>query len=213
LVYVTLEENVTKKYAEWISEELSSDIFDISKVTANMLTAYDTVIYGGGLYAVGISGVKLITKNLYKLKNKKVVVIATGASPFREEAVNEVRNMNFISIEQKHIQFFYLRGGFNYSKLKPIYKVLMTLLKWKIIWKAKRNKALTHDERGMLETYIYKVQGQNAFPFQPSGDKLVYCRECFVPLTRSNWLIVNSRNLPRLKSRGRVFSIPGEKVL
>ena len=54
----------TKKYAKWISEELSSDIFDISKVTANMLTAYDTVIYGGGLYAMGISGVKLITKNL-----------------------------------------------------------------------------------------------------------------------------------------------------
>ncbi|MHB8075598.1 flavodoxin domain-containing protein [Desulfosporosinus fructosivorans] len=143
----------TKKYAEWISEELSADLFEGSKVTTNMLTAYDTVIYGGGLYAVGISGVKLITKNLDKLKDKKVVVFATGASPCREEAVNEVRYMNFNSIEQKHIQFFYLRGGFDYSKLKPIYKVLMTLLKWKIIWKIKRKKELTHDERGMLETY------------------------------------------------------------
>lgn len=147
------ETGFTKSYAKWISEELSADIFDVSKVTSNMLTAYDTVIYGGGLYAVGINGVKLITKNLGKLGDKKVVVFATGASPVREEAVNEVRNKNFTSMEQKHIQFFYLRGGFDFSKLKPIYKVLMTLLKWKIQWKIKRKKELTPDERGMLETY------------------------------------------------------------
>ena len=24
-------------------------------------------------------------------------------------------------------------------------------------------------------------------PFQPSGEKPVYCRECFVPPTRNNW--------------------------
>ena len=143
----------TKKYAEWISEELSADIFDASKVTTNMLTAYDTVIYGGGLYAVGINGVKWVTKNLDKLKGKKVVIFATGVSPFREDAVNEVRDKNFTSMEQKHIQFFYLRGGFDYSKLKPIYKVLMTLLKWKIKWKIKRKKELTPDERGMLGSY------------------------------------------------------------
>ena len=75
-----------------------------------MLTAYDTVIYGGGLYAVGISGVKLITKNLDKLKYKKVVVFATGASPCREEAVNEVRNMNFNSIETETYTVLLFKG-------------------------------------------------------------------------------------------------------
>ena len=85
----------TKKYAEWIAEDLSADIFDVSKVTINMLTEYDTMIYGGSLYAVGINGVKFITQNINKLKDKKVVVFATGASPSREEAVNEVRNKNF----------------------------------------------------------------------------------------------------------------------
>ena len=138
-----------KKYAKWIAEKLAADIFDVSKVTTNMLTAYDTVIYGGGLYVVGINGVKLITKNLNKLKDKKVIVFATGVSPSREEAISEVINKNFTSEEQKYIQFFYLRGGFDYSKLKPFDKVLMTLLKWKI----KTKKELTPDERGMLETY------------------------------------------------------------
>ncbi len=139
----------TKKYAEWISEELSADIFNALKVTTNILTAYDTVIYGGGLYVVGINGVKLITKNLDKLKDKKIVVFATGMSPSREEAMSEVRNKNFISEEQKHIQFFYLRSGFDYCKLKPFDKVLMTVLKWKI----KMKKKLTPDERAILASY------------------------------------------------------------
>lgn len=138
-----------KKYAEWIAEELSADIFEASKVTSDMLTTYDVVIYGGGLYAVGINGVKLITQNLDKFEGKKVVVFATGASPFREEAINEVRNKNFTYEQQKHIRFFYLRGGFDYSKLKPFDKLLMTLLKWKM----KRKKELTPDERGMLAAY------------------------------------------------------------
>lgn len=138
-----------KKYAEWIAEELSADIFEASKVTSDMLTTYDVVIYGGGLYAVGINGIKLIMQNLHKLEGKKVVVFATGASPFREEAINEVRDKNFTYEQQKHIRFFYLRGGFDYSKLKPFDKVLMTLLKWKL----KRKKVLIPDERGMLAAY------------------------------------------------------------
>jgi len=138
-----------KQYAQWISEELSADIFDVSEINANMLTAYDTVIFGGGLYAVGINGVAYITQNLDKLKDKKVVVFATGATPFREEVINEVRDKNFTPEQQKYIKFFYLRGGFNYSKLKPFDKVLMTLLKWKL----KKKKELTPDDRGMLASY------------------------------------------------------------
>lgn len=149
-----------KKYAEWIAEELSADIFEASKVTTDMLTVYDTVIYGGGLYAAGINGAKLITQNLDKLKGKKVIVFATGASPSREEAMNEVRNKNFTTEQQKQIQFFYLRGGFDYSKLKPFDKVLMTLMKWML----KRKKELTPDERGMLAAYdkpVYFIMKEN----------------------------------------------------
>ena len=141
----------TKKYAEWISEELSADLFEASKVKPNMLAAYDTLIYGGGLYAVGINGVKYITKNLSNFKDKKVVVFATGVSPSRKEAINEVKDKNFTSEDQHYIEFFYLRGGFDFSKLKPLDKVLMTVLKWKI--NMKPVKKMTPDERGMLACY------------------------------------------------------------
>ena len=139
----------TKKYAEWISEVLSADIFDVSKADIDVVKAYDTVIYGGSLYAVGIIGVRYITQNLDILKGKKVVVFATGASPSSEEVISEVRNKNFTPEEQKQLQFFYLRGGFDYSKIKPFDKVLMTLLKWKI----KMKKELTPEAKGMLSMY------------------------------------------------------------
>lgn len=139
----------TKRYAEWIAERLSADIFEASKAGVEVFKAYDTVIYGGGLYAAGINGVKLITGNLEKLKGKKVVVFATGASPAREDAIREVRNTNFTPDGLKQIQFFYFRGGFDFSKLNLFYKVLMTLFKWKLRMK----KVQTADERGMLSAY------------------------------------------------------------
>lgn len=141
----------TRKYAEWIAEDLSADIFEVSKVNIDMLTQYDTIIYGGSLYAVGIIGVKLITRNINKLKDKKVVVFATGASPSRDEVIREVADKNFTPEEQKYIKFFYLRGGFNYSKLNVFDKFLMTLLKWKI--KNKKQEELSNDEIGMLSVY------------------------------------------------------------
>ncbi|MGE5328043.1 MAG: flavodoxin domain-containing protein [Deltaproteobacteria bacterium] len=141
----------TKKYAEWIAEDLSADIFEGSKITADMLSDYDSVIYGGGLYAAGINGVKLITQNLDKLKDKKIVVFATGASPSNQKVISDIANKNFTPEEQKIIKFFYLRGGFDYNKLKFPYKAAMTLMKWTI--KSKKESERTDDESGMLEAY------------------------------------------------------------
>lgn len=141
----------TKEYAKWIAQELSADIFEASKINSEILIGYDNIIYGGGLYAVGINGVEFITQNLDKLKDKKIVVFATGASTFNEKVVSEVSNKNFTLEQQNQIRFFYLRGGFNFSKLKPIDKVLMTLMKWKI--KTKDENRLSPDEIGMLAAY------------------------------------------------------------
>lgn len=139
----------TKKYAEWIAADLSADIFDVSKVNINMLGNYDVIIYGGSLHAVGINGVQFIKQNLGKFKNKKVIVFATGASPWKEGVVKEVEDKNFTAEQQKNIQFFYLRGGFDYNRLNLFDKLLMTLLKMKL----ENKKELTPDERGMLSVY------------------------------------------------------------
>lgn len=138
-----------KKYAQWIAEELGADLIPHSKAKVDVLINYDTIIYGGGLYAVGINGIKLITNNLNKLKDKKIVVFASGATPAREEVLEEIKNKNFSKEQQQFIEFFYMRGGFDYSKLNFIDKILMTLMKRMLI----KKENPTADERGLLNAY------------------------------------------------------------
>ncbi|MBI9011608.1 MAG: flavodoxin [Clostridiales bacterium] len=109
-----------KQYATWIAEELSADLFEYSKININELLSYDTIIYGGGLYAVGINGINLIKKNIDRLEGKKIIVFASGATPGRDDEISEIRNNNFTVEQQKKVNFFYLRGGYDYNKLTPI---------------------------------------------------------------------------------------------
>ncbi len=143
----------TKKYAQWIAEEMSADLFDYSKVKLKDICSYDNIIYGGNLHAVGIDGVKLITCNMDKLRDKRIAVFGVGASPAREEAIKEVVKSNFTPEQQESIKFFYLRGGFNYDNLPAFDKILMKLLKAKLKRKVRKNKPMTPDEKGMLSGY------------------------------------------------------------
>ncbi len=146
-----------KKYAEWLAEELEADLIPGKEVKAEKLRAYENLIFGGSLYAVGINGADFIKKNLKEMKNKKVAVFATGASPAKSEIIEEVKNKNFNAEEQKHFKFFYLRGGFDFSKLGFKDKVLMSIMKWKLNSKKKKGEEMTEEEKGMLAAYEQPV--------------------------------------------------------
>ena len=88
-------------------------------------------------------------QNLNHLNHKKIVVFASGASLAKQDVVDEVRNKNFTVEEQTQIQFFYLRGGFDYNKLGRIDKVLMTIMKMML----KNKKEKNSDDKGMLAAY------------------------------------------------------------
>lgn len=139
----------TKTYAQWIAEELSCDLKSADEISVNDLKDYDVIIYGGGLYAVGINGISLIKKNFQILQNKKIIVWATGSSPGREDEMQQVWNYNFTKEQLSFIKTFYLRGGFDYKSLNPGDKILMSMLKIRLKLKSQR----TEDEQGMLDAY------------------------------------------------------------
>jgi Flavodoxin len=155
----------TKKYAVWIAEALAADIYPVSEIIEADLDRYDSVVYGGGLHAVGINGIKFIKRNLERIKGKRLAIFACGASPARENVLKEVCDMNFSSEEQKYLKFFYLRGGFDYSKLTFVDKILMSLMKMKL----NSRKQLEPDERGMLAAYDTPVD----FTRQKNIDELI----------------------------------------
>lgn len=143
----------TKQYAQWIAEELSADILPADKVSFQKLAEYDCIIFGGRLYAVGIDGLSLIKKNFEKLRGKRLIVFAVGASPVSETTQSTIRDANLSAQQQSAIKLFYFRGGFDYAALPFFDKTLMTLMKKMILSKQRKGKELSSDEAGMLELY------------------------------------------------------------
>ncbi len=137
----------TKKYAQWIAEELGCDIKENPELSD--ISGYDTIIYGGGMYAGGFNGGKLITKNLDKLSGKKIALFAVGSNPGREHEMKVFWDRVLTAEQQKTIGYFYLRGGFDFDRLTASDKVLMKMLKVKL----QKTKERTEDEQGMLDAY------------------------------------------------------------
>jgi hypothetical protein len=128
----------TKKYAEWIAEELNCPLFEFSKVNNGELGKYDTIIYGGGLYAGSISGVKDIAKNY----SGRLVVFAVGLTPPGEIDLSEAVKRNGIP----NAKLFQFRGGYIFDKLSPVHKLVM-----RVVRKAMTSKAgISAEERTKL---------------------------------------------------------------
>jgi menaquinone-dependent protoporphyrinogen IX oxidase len=152
VVYASVS-GFTKRYAEWIAEDLSADIIPVAELKKTELSGYDVLIYGGCLHAVGISGLKKIKRCLDGDFGGRLIVFATGASPFSERAVEEVKGKNFTDAQWSRIKFFYFRGGFDFSKLDGPNRLIMTFFKWAL----QKKKDKTEDVAQMLEAYDHPM--------------------------------------------------------
>lgn len=121
----------TKAYAEWIAEELGCVAVDAKKIKAENLAEYDTIIYGGGLYAEVIAGVSLITKNLENLKDKKIIIYTTGLTPieYREYYDKLVIEKNFKNKDISNIKIFNFLGKMIVSELSFAHAMAIKTLK------------------------------------------------------------------------------------
>jgi len=146
----------TKKYAQWIAEEIGADSFEHSEIGAKGLTGYDIIIYGGGLYAGGIAGISMITQNYEMLKDKKIVVFTVGlASTDKKEVFIPIIEKNFPKGMHGNIEFFHLRGGIDYKELSFVHRAMMAMLKFAL--SRKDPNKLSDDDRELLATYGGKV--------------------------------------------------------
>lgn len=118
----------TKKYAQWLSEELAADVYETKKTRIEDIEKYDTIIFGGGIYATGVAGISFLRKNYVRIKDKKLAVFAVGASPYSEKGMKELRERNFKG-ELSTIPCFYFRGSWDDDKMSWIDLMLCNMLK------------------------------------------------------------------------------------
>lgn len=74
-----------------------------------------------------------------------------GASTVREDTIKHIIEYNFDEKIRRKVNFFYLRGAFNYNKLSFVDKILMNVLKIKL--KMKKEEELDEDSKGLLACY------------------------------------------------------------
>ena len=121
----------TKSYAQWIAEDLGCNFVDAKDITIDELLQYDTIIYGGGLYAEIINGVSLITKNIEKLKDKKIIVYTTGITPLDVRAYydGEVLEKNFKNGVPENVKIFNFLGKMKMEELTLVHRAALKSLK------------------------------------------------------------------------------------
>lgn len=118
----------TRKYAHWLSEEFSCDLVETKKAEIDKIANYDVIILGGGIYATGIAGISFLSKHYARLKEKKVIVFAVGASPYNEKAMEALKERNFKG-ELRKVPCFYCRGAWNENSMPWKDRTLCGLLK------------------------------------------------------------------------------------
>ncbi len=159
----------TKNYATWLAKRLNCTLLEGKKISIKDIMDYDTIIYGSGLYAIGISGIKLITKNFELLKDKRLIVFAVGASPAKNTIVPELVNANIPVNQQNKIDLYYLRGGFDYGRLSPFYKLLMMLKKLQL----QKIENPDADVKGMLSGYEHPLDFTNEKNLEPIINSII----------------------------------------
>ena len=116
----------TKQYAQWIAEALGARLFESSSIKPSELGNYDVVIYGGGLYAGSINGVKLVAK---EAACKQLVVFTVGLEHTTAEECADILAKAFTPERLAETKTFHFRGNLNYKTMGLIHKGMMAVVK------------------------------------------------------------------------------------
>ena len=117
----------SKRYAEWIAEDLGCESRSIQGMKLEDLNDYTLVVYGAGIYAGMISGIGRIKNWMEKSSQKTWIVFATGATPPDEGYEELVFKSNFRKGESRPAHFFYFLSGLNYEKMGFFNRALIKL--------------------------------------------------------------------------------------
>ena len=169
LVTYASKYGTTKRYAQWIAEDLACDLRDSREVNAELLKSYDILIHGGGLYAGGLSGIQTIVKNYDAISNKRIILFSCGlADPEDPENVAHIEAglEKVLTPEMREkIRQFHLRGGIDYSRLGLTHKAMMAMLRRVMLKKGCGN--LRSEDQMMLDTYGGTVDFTNRESLAP----------------------------------------------
>ena len=165
----------TKKYAEWIQEELHADIMEIKQVTEKTLEAYDRVIIGGGMYAGTVQSSKFVKQQRNALLQKELILFVVGLLdadlPENQRSMQESDLANFGQEILDHGKIYHFQGGMDYKKLSFIHRRMMGMMSR--ITKNKPGQNWTESDKAVIHIKEKPVDFSRKKAILPLVD---YCR-------------------------------------
>jgi len=124
----------TRKYAQWLSESVESDLFKSGKVSEQRLQEYELVILCSATYMGWILLRGYLEKRWPVLQGKKVILLVIGMAP-QEDAESEKAFQKIPEHIRENIRYFKLPGKIGSSnadqvtreKLQPILEYVSSL--------------------------------------------------------------------------------------
>lgn len=103
------------KYARMLGEELNCPVQELGKRLPD-LSECGRIVFVGGIYAGGINGLNVLRKGRAAWQEKKLALLAVGASPYEEKALAELRARCCVG-ELAGVPLFYARGAWDETKM------------------------------------------------------------------------------------------------
>lgn len=128
VVVYSSQTGFTKRYAEWIAEELGCDAVSLDDDARFDAGGIDTVVFGGWIHAAFLAGGKWLKRQRSEHPQTRFVVFAVGATPAAwTDMVDEAMANMLPAAEFEGVPRFYLRGGFSYERLSLPNKLAMKM--------------------------------------------------------------------------------------
>lgn len=151
----------TKRYAEYLAEQLDYQIKPIQKANLFNVSTYPTIIFGGPLHHNRIEGIKGIVEGSSYFADQNLIVFSVGVASVNDDLVKQIKLKNCGEIPVESFQYFALPGGLSYADCQPggrMSKLVET-------YKAKRDegKKLTRGDKLALAIADGSTPEQNRF--------------------------------------------------
>lgn len=130
IVLYTSKYGSTETYARWIAEALKCSAKRLQDVQRQELTDYDVILYGGGLYASGIAGLKKFLTLMNDVEDKRLILFMVGmTNPSEASVYTEIAERDLTSEWIGRFETFAFRGNILFSKLSWLHKLMMKVPK------------------------------------------------------------------------------------
>ncbi|MCL2812398.1 MAG: flavodoxin domain-containing protein [Clostridia bacterium] len=124
MLFVHSKSGFTKRYADWIAQELGCDVKPYKEFEKTDIKTGDMVIFGSRVFAGKVQYLDKV-----KVRAQNLIVFATGATPAAAtDVIDGIWSGNLSETERQSIPHFYMQSGLDYGKMGFLDRTLMKMV-------------------------------------------------------------------------------------